>query len=76
MKIVLIEDEFILAEELSQTLSSEGYEVVLVTDNGPEALDYCNTNAVDLILSDIHINGPWDGIETVSKINEVKQKIY
>jgi DNA-binding response OmpR family regulator len=37
MKILIIEDEFILASELAETLESEGYEVVLTADNGQEA---------------------------------------
>ncbi len=73
MKILIIEDEFILASELSETLESEGYEVVLTADNGREALDFYKENEVDLVLCDININGDWDGIETVTKLIAVKQ---
>jgi two-component system, response regulator PdtaR len=73
MKILLVEDEFILASELSDTLESEGYEVVLVADNGEEALEFFKENEVDLILCDINIKGDWDGIETIEKIIEIKQ---
>jgi two-component system, response regulator PdtaR len=73
MKILIIEDEFILASELAETLESEGYEVVLTADNGQEALDFYQGNEVDLVLCDININGDWDGIETVTKLIAVKQ---
>jgi two-component system, response regulator PdtaR len=73
MKILIIEDEFILASELAETLESEGYEVVLTADNGQEALDFYQENDVDLVLCDININGDWDGIETVTKLIAVKQ---
>lgn len=73
MKILLVEDEFILASELSDTLESEGYEVVLVADNGEEALEFFKENEVDLILCDINIKGDWDGIQTIEKIIEIKQ---
>jgi two-component system, response regulator PdtaR len=73
MKILIIEDEFILASELAETLDSEGYEVVLTADNGQEALDFYQENDVDLVLCDININGDWDGIETVTKLIAVKQ---
>jgi two-component system, response regulator PdtaR len=72
MKILLIEDEFILAEDLSNTLESEGYEVVSVIDNGAEALDFYKENEIDLVLCDINIKGEWDGIETVEKLIKVK----
>jgi two-component system, response regulator PdtaR len=73
MKIILIEDEYILATELKSTLKKEGYEVVEVCDNGQEALDFYKENEVDLILCDISILGDWDGIETASRLLEIKQ---
>jgi two-component system, response regulator PdtaR len=73
MKILIIEDEFILASELSDTLESEGYEVVFTADNGQEALDFYKENEVDLVLCDININGDWDGIETVTRLIAIKQ---
>lgn len=73
MKILIIEDEFILATELAETLESEGYEVVLTADNGQEALDFFKENEVDLVLCDININGDWDGIETITRLIAIKQ---
>jgi two-component system, response regulator PdtaR len=68
MKILVVEDEFILATELSDTLESEGYEVVAVADNGREALAIFQAETIDLVLCDINIKGDWDGIETVEKL--------
>jgi two-component system, response regulator PdtaR len=73
MKILLIEDEFILATELKNTLKKEGYEVVEVMDNGQDALGFFRDHEVDLVLCDINIYGDWDGIETASRLLEVKQ---
>ena len=73
MKILLIEDEFILASELAETLELEGFDVVLTADNGQEALDFYQENEVDLVLCDINIKGDWDGIETVTRLIAVKQ---
>ncbi len=72
MKILVVEDEFILATDLSDTLESEGYEVVHVADNGQDALDFYGENEVDLVLCDINIKGDWDGIETVERLIAVK----
>jgi two-component system, response regulator PdtaR len=73
MKILIIEDEFILATDLSEMLKADGYEVVGIADNGPEALRFYKENQVDLVICDITIKGEWDGIETIEKLIEVKQ---
>jgi two-component system, response regulator PdtaR len=73
MKILLIEDEYILATELKRTLQKEGYEVVEICDNGQEALQFFKENEIDLVLCDISILGDWDGIETATRLLEVKQ---
>jgi two-component system, response regulator PdtaR len=72
MKILIVEDEFILAEDLSNTLESEGYEVAFVADNGRDALKFYSENDIDLVLSDINIKGDWDGIETVENLIKIK----
>lgn len=72
MKILLVEDEFILATDLSDTLESEGYEVVHVADNGQDALNFYQKNEIDLVLCDINIKGNWDGIETVERLIALK----
>lgn len=73
MKILIIEDEFILAADLSDMLESEGYEVANVVDTGRDALEFYRHNEVDLVLCDIHINGDWDGIETIEKLLSIKR---
>ena len=66
--ILLVEDEAILAMEMSETLEMEGYTVVGTASNGPRALEIFQQNPVDLLLCDINIKGDWDGIETVRQI--------
>jgi two-component system, response regulator PdtaR len=72
MNILLVEDEFILAEDLSSTLETEGYEVAFIADNGKDALRFYTENDIDLVLCDINIKGDWDGIETVEQLIKVK----
>ncbi|MBO0933416.1 response regulator [Fibrella aquatilis] len=66
--ILVIEDEAVLAMTLSDKLEAEGYTVVGVANNGAKALSLFMANPVDLILTDIQIKGPWDGIETVHQL--------
>ena len=63
--ILIVEDEGILAMEVSDSLEEEGYYVVGIASNGRKALDIFQRNRVDLILCDITIKGDWDGIDTV-----------
>lgn len=68
IQILVVEDEPILAMDLSDTLEAEGYSVVGIANNGPKALQLFRSQNVDLILCDIMIKGEWDGIETVRQL--------
>lgn len=72
VRILLIEDEAILALDLCDLLQAEGYQVVGVADNGPEALVLYHAHSIELVLCDIRIQGPWDGIETVERLRAVR----
>ena len=72
IRILLIEDEAILALDLADLLQGEGYAVVGIADNGPQALELYQEHLVDLVLCDIRIRGPWDGIETVRRLAAVR----
>ncbi|PSR56572.1 DNA-binding response regulator [Adhaeribacter arboris] len=72
VRILIVEDEGILAMGLEDALMTDGYEVVGIADNGPEAITLLKENSVDLVLLDIHIKGDWDGIETAKHIRALK----
>lgn len=50
--ILVVEDEYAVAELLRDTLADEGY-TVLVSADGRDALDTLDSQRVDLILSDV-----------------------
>lgn len=64
-KILLVEDEFDIASQISQRLVSEGYEVSTV-DNGFDALNLIETKEWDLLILDIMLPDI-DGIEIAKK---------
>ena len=68
VRILLIEDETELALDLCDLLRAEGYVVAGVASSGPQALALFQDCPVDLVLCDIGIQGPWDGIETVTRL--------
>lgn len=73
INILIVEDEAILAMDLSDLLENEGYYVVGTANNGRKALDLFCSNPVDLLLCDITIKGDWDGIATVEQLFRVRQ---
>jgi len=58
MKILLVEDEELLANNLKKVLESKGYNVNVITD-GIQALQYIeeNTELIDLVILDISLPG-------------------
>src|ERR1700744_2221675 len=68
VNILIVEDEGIVALELQESLQQEGFEVVAIVDNGPEALELVKNEEIDLVLLDINIKGAWDGIETATHL--------
>ncbi|MGF7214997.1 DNA-binding LytR/AlgR family response regulator [Spirosoma lacussanchae] len=73
INILIVEDEAILAMDLSDMLEDEGYYVVGTANNGRKALDLFQHNPVDLVLCDITIKGDWDGIETIGQLVSIRQ---
>lgn len=67
-RILIVEDERIVAFNLQQRLSHMGYEVPGVAASGPESLDMIERLAPDLVLMDIHIEGDMDGIDVAVKL--------
>ena len=67
-RILIVEDERIVAFNLKQRLAHMGYEVPGVAASGPESLDMIQRLAPDLVLMDIHIEGDMDGIEVAAKL--------
>ncbi|HLF33281.1 MAG TPA: response regulator [Cyclobacteriaceae bacterium] len=70
-KILILEDEFIVAEDISAQLSREGYQVTGIFDNGMDAIAAVRNNAPDIALIDINIQGDIDGIETAGIIAKI-----
>jgi len=69
-KIMIVEDEGIVGLELADSLERMGYEVAPVVPTGDEALRAVAALRPDLILMDIRLSGPLDGIETARRIRD------
>ena len=67
-KIMIVEDEGIISEDLQTSLEQIGYEIVSVVSSGEEAVAEAEKQKPDLILMDIVLKGGIDGIEAASRI--------
>jgi CheY-like chemotaxis protein len=67
-KILVVEDEYIVAADLKITLKKLNYSVTSTVDNGEDALRKVSFERPDLILMDITLKGSLDGIETAKII--------
>jgi two-component system cell cycle sensor histidine kinase/response regulator CckA len=63
-KILIVEDEAILALDLKAQLETMGYNVVGTATSGETALEEADRRKPDLVLMDVKINGAIDGVET------------
>ncbi len=69
-KILVVEDEVIVAMEMKQQLENLGYKVVGVANTGQAAIDISLEKNPDVILMDIMLKGKMDGIEAAEKIRK------
>ena len=67
-RILIVEDDPVLAHCLKGSIIKFGYSVSTVVDSGEAAIQEAFTNTPDLVLIDITLNGPMDGIEATEKI--------
>ncbi|MEM7556011.1 MAG: ATP-binding protein [Cyanobacteria bacterium P01_A01_bin.84] len=62
-KILIVEDEQIIAEDISETLEDIGYQVIGVVATGEDAIPLTASLRPNLVLMDILLAGKMDGIE-------------
>jgi signal transduction histidine kinase len=68
-KILIVEDEGIVAFNLQQRLQHLGYQITGTAESGAEGLALVSQERPDLVLMDIHIQGEMDGIELAAALN-------
>lgn len=68
-RLLVVEDERIVAVSLTKALERLGYEVVDMVATGEEAVQKAIESSPDLILMDISLQGPMDGIEASQTIH-------
>ncbi|MCY7382173.1 MAG: response regulator [Microcoleus sp. CAN_BIN18] len=68
IKILVVEDEIIVAEDIGFRLKKLGYIVTATVASGEEAIEKVTENQPDLVLMDIVLKGDMDGVTAAEKI--------
>lgn len=70
IKIGIVEDELLIAEKIKHLLLEIGYSVCEPVSTYEDALEMIQSEKPDLLLLDINLNDPKDGIDIARKVNE------
>ncbi len=71
-KVLIVEDEMIIALLIERMVNNLGHEVVDKVTSGEDAISIAINYDVDIVLMDIRLKGDMDGIETMSRIRQEK----
>jgi CheY-like chemotaxis protein len=69
-RILIVEDEAIVAVDVQKTFQKLGYDVPAIAFSGEEALQKTGELHPDVVLMDIVLRGQMDGIEAAQEIHE------
>jgi diguanylate cyclase (GGDEF)-like protein/PAS domain S-box-containing protein len=70
VRILIVEDEGLIARDIENMVKNAGYEVCGVAQSGEEAIEKAESFQPDLILMDIILPGEMDGVEAAEIIRD------
>lgn len=73
IKILLVEDDLIIATDISMQLQQLGYAVTGILPRGEDVLSHIEQNAPDIVIMDVHLKGELDGVQTAQLVYEKHQ---
>ena len=69
IRILIVEDEALIADHLAVCLEDSGYTVAGIADSAEEALQFLQQEQPDLLLIDINLSGDLDGVDLAQTLN-------
>ena len=69
IKVLIVENEFIIASDIESNLIESGYEIVGIADEVSVAVQFLEEADVDIVLLDITLEGKQNGIDLAEIIN-------
>jgi len=70
ISILIIEDEGVVAHDIARRVKRLGYDVADIKHSSTTAINYLEIHTPDIILCDINIDGPQDGIDVAQYVFE------
>ena len=67
-KVLIVEDEAIVAADLANKLGQLGYQIIGSAASGEEAIVIAGEQRPDIVIMDIRLSGALDGIETAARM--------
>jgi DNA-binding NarL/FixJ family response regulator len=67
-RLLLVEDDFLVAGEIRYALTEAGYDVVGVAVSADEAIDLAMTHEPHLVIMDVRLRGERDGVDAAVEI--------
>ena len=74
-KIVIVEDEILIADYLADLCEHFGFDVVGAADNADEAISTIRETRPDIILMDVRLAGHSDGVEAAKTVYEEQSNL-
>ena len=71
LRVLIVEDEQIVAADLEGKLKRIGHQVVGVAASGEEAIPVAEELRPELVLMDVRLQGPMDGTEAARRIQRL-----
>jgi len=72
VRVLLVEDELVVAESLKRALTAQGYEVPAIAVSGESAVLATVETKPDIVLMDVVLAGNVDGIEAADRIRGLR----
>ncbi len=76
VKILIVEDEILIAEHIKDYLLSFGFSHISMAHTKKTALEAISFMEIDLILLDLHLQQPKDGLDIARHIDQTKKCPY
>ncbi len=71
VRVLFVEDEFLIREWIAQSLAEQGFAVESVT-NAADALSRISRGRIDVLLTDINLSGGMDGAALARRARELR----
>lgn len=68
-RVLIVEDEIIVADDLEWKLTALGYEVVGIAASAEEALASVDRHRPEIVMMDIQLQGPMNGLAAAKLIH-------